>query len=80
VYHERNYPPKETGVCDRCGGPLYQREDDKPEVARQRLDVYFQNTAPLIDYYRELGKLVEVDGEQDVEAVGQAVLAALRDG
>ncbi|MFQ6019334.1 MAG: adenylate kinase [Dehalococcoidia bacterium] len=80
VYHERGYPPREPGVCDQCGGPLYQRDDDKPEVARQRLDVYLQNTAPLIDYYRERGKLLEIDGEQAVEAVGKAVLDALRDG
>lgn len=79
VYRQRHYAPKQAGVCDQCGGSLYQREDDKPEVARQRLDVYFQNTAPLVEYYRGRGKLIEVEGEQDVEAVGRDLLAALGD-
>ena len=79
VYHQRNYRPRQEGVCDECGAQLYQRDDDKPEVARQRLDVYFRQAAPLIDYYRQGGKLREVNGESDVEAVGRELLTALHD-
>lgn len=69
VYHERNQPPRQPGVCDRDGTPLHQRDDDKPETVQRRLDVYFQQTAPLIDYYARAGKLVEVDGAQPIENV-----------
>lgn len=55
--------------CTKCGGELYQRDDDKPETIAKRLDVYFMSTAPLIDYYRSQGKLVEVDGERPVDRV-----------
>ncbi len=77
VYHERFQPPREAGRCDQCGGELYQREDDKPETARRRLEVYAQQTAPLIDYYRERGKLVEIDGHKPVEDVAENLLAAV---
>ncbi|MFN8559614.1 MAG: adenylate kinase [Dehalococcoidia bacterium] len=78
VYHERNRPPKTAGVCDLCGGELYQRPDDTVETAKQRLDVYFAQTAPLIDYYRAQGKLCEVNGLQAVDAVGRELMACLR--
>jgi len=77
VYHERFQPPREAGRCDQCGGELYQREDDKPETARRRLEVYAQQTAPLIDYYRARGKLEEVDGDKSVEEVAGNLLAAV---
>jgi len=77
-YHLVSSPPKVAGRCDRCGGELYQRDDDRPETVRQRLGIYHIQTAPLIDYYAKAGKLVEVDGEQDVGQVGQAVLALLK--
>lgn len=76
-YHESERPPQKAGVCDACGGELYQRVDDQPETVRKRLQVYFEQTAPLIDYYREAGVLVTVDGEQDIEAVTRDMLAAL---
>ena len=79
VYHERFQPPRQAGRCDQCGGELYQREDDKPETARRRLEVYSQQTAPLIDYYRARGKLVEVDGDESVEEVAENLLAAVED-
>jgi adenylate kinase len=79
VYHERFHPPRQAGRCDQCGGELYQREDDKPETARKRLEVYAQQTAPLIDYYRARGKLVEVDGDRSVEEVAGSLLAAVED-
>jgi adenylate kinase len=77
VYHERFQPPREAGRCDQCGGELYQREDDKPETARRRLEVYARQTAPLIDYYRERGKLLEIDGNKSVEEVAENLLAAV---
>jgi adenylate kinase len=79
VYHERFQPPRQAGRCDQCGGELYQREDDKAETARRRLEVYFRQTAPLIDYYRAKGKLVEVDGDKSVEEVAEDLLAVVED-
>jgi adenylate kinase len=82
VYHERNAPPRVPGVCDRDGSRLYQREDDRPEVVRRRLEVNLAQLQELLDHYWAQGKLQEVDGEQSVEAVrGQllSLLAALRE-
>jgi len=69
VYHIAYSPPKKTGVCDRCGGQLYQREDDKEETIRKRLQVYEEQTSPLLDYYRRSGKLVEVSGDSAIQEV-----------
>jgi adenylate kinase len=79
VYHQRFQPPRQAGHCDQCGGELYQREDDRPETVRRRLEVYFQQTAPLIDYYRDRGKLVGIDGDKSVEEVAEDLLAAVED-
>jgi len=79
-YHELSAPPKVTGKCDRCGGSLYQRDDDKPATVRERLNVYFRQTAPLIDYYRKAGKLTEVDGVGAVDAVRKNILSTLKKG
>jgi adenylate kinase len=76
VYHQVFSPPKQTGKCDQCGGELYQRDDDKPETVRNRLTVFNQQTAPLIDYYKGQGKLLEVNGEQEADAVGRDLLKA----
>ena len=76
-YNIVELPPKVKGKCDRCGGELYQRADDTEETARKRLDVYFNQTMPLIEYYTKSGTLVEVNGEQGVEAVGRDVIAVL---
>lgn len=76
-YHEINSPPKVSGVCDKCGGELYQRPDDSEEAVRNRLRVYSTQTAPLIEYYAGDGKLVEINGEQGVDAVAKEALAAL---
>jgi|YNPNPStandDraft_1061719.scaffolds.fasta_scaffold03098_18 adenylate kinase len=78
TYHTLFNPPRQAGVCDACGGELYQRSDDTPETVRNRLKVYFEQTAPLIDYYRGRGVLVEVDGEQDVDAVYADLRAAVQ--
>lgn len=76
-YHETDNPPKVKGVCDRCGGELYQRDDDKPETIKNRLQVYQNETAPLVDYYKKAGKLVEVVSEGGPENVSKNILAAL---
>ena len=77
VYHVEFAPSKSEGVCDRCGGTLVQRSDDKKDTVEARLSVYEQQTAPLIDYYRREGLLSEVDGSGPIEAVQQRVLDAL---
>jgi adenylate kinase len=77
-YHATGSPPKVAGWCDRCGGELYQRPDDKVETIKKRLAVYAQETAPLIDYYDKRGKLVEVDGEESAPSVGRRIIAALK--
>ncbi len=76
-YHEVNSPPAVAGKCDRCGGQLYQRADDNEKAIKKRLGVYFNETAPLIDYYTRAGKLVEVNGEGDVEEVKQRIVGSL---
>ncbi|MDA1188474.1 MAG: adenylate kinase [Chloroflexi bacterium] len=72
-YNIRDSQPKKEGKCDKCGGQLYQREDDKPEAVRKRLEVYTNETEPLADYYRSRGLLEEVDGNRSIEDVGQAL-------
>ncbi len=69
IYHAVFSPSKESGKCDACGGELYQRSDDTPEVHQRRIQVYLDQTAPLIAFYQERGLLVEIDGEQSVEDV-----------
>jgi adenylate kinase len=73
VYHEIYDPPAEEGVCDECGGELYQRSDDTPEAQEQRIKVYMEQTAPLHDYYADKGLLVEIDGEQEIDAVQEDI-------
>jgi adenylate kinase len=77
-YHVTEKPPKVAGVCDLDGGELNQRADDSLETARTRLQVYDEQTAPLIDYYDRAGKLQHVDGEQSIDAVRQALIDAVR--
>jgi len=79
-YHVSFNPPAVEGRCDRCGGPLYQRDDDREETVRRRLQVYHEQTAPLVSYYRERGLLREVDGRGDVEAVAERLVQALEAG
>jgi adenylate kinase len=78
TFHKYSKPPKKAGVCDVCGGELYQRSDDTVETARNRLKVYKEETAPLINYYSKAGKLVSVNGNQPIEAVQKDLLAALK--
>ena len=76
-YHVEFMPPRKEGVCDRCGGDLYQRDDDRPDTIRQRLEVYEGSTAGLVAYYRRKGLLREVDASGRPEGVGAALLAAV---
>jgi len=76
-YHGESRPPKRPGICDLCGGVLTQREDDRPETVRRRLKVYYEQTAPLLEYYREKGVLAEVDGEEPIPLVTERVLEAI---
>jgi len=77
VFHEKYNPPKQPGVCDLDGSELYQRDDDKSETVVRRIQVYLQQTAPLIAYYRERGRLSEIDGAQPIEKVTADLLAVL---
>jgi adenylate kinase len=78
VYHEKFNPPKVPGVCDVCGGELYQRDDDRRETAIKRLQVYFEQTTPIIEYYRKRKILCEVNGDQPIEKVTHDLLECLR--
>lgn len=77
VYHLENRPPQREGVCDACGATLVQRPDDAEETVRNRLAVYARQTQPLIDYYAARGLLRNLDGEQPIEAVWQAITEVL---
>jgi adenylate kinase len=77
-YHEVSSPPKVKGRCDKCGGELYQRADDTEVTVRERLKVYFNQTAPLIDYYTKAGKLLEVAGEGEVAEISKRIVSALK--
>jgi adenylate kinase len=77
VFNEKTNPPKEAGKCDFDGSELYQRDDDKAETVKNRIQVYFKQTSPLISYYRDHGKLVEIDGMQSIDQVTDDLLAAL---
>jgi adenylate kinase len=77
-YHEVDSPPKVAGKCDRCGGELYQRPDDNVETVKKRLQVYFTETAPLIDYYHKAEKLLEIDGEGTTTEVNGRIVTALQ--
>ncbi|MCX8024667.1 MAG: adenylate kinase [Thermanaerothrix sp.] len=74
VYHEKYNPPQVPGVCDIDGSELYQREDDLPETVARRIRVYLEQTAPLVDYYRQKGLLVEIDGTLPIEEVSAKLL------
>ncbi len=77
VFHATFNPPQKSGVCDLDGSDLYQRDDDKVETVKRRIQVYFEQTAPLIKYYREAEKLIEIDGAQSIEKVTSALVNAL---
>ena len=74
-FHKTNIPPKKEGICDYCGGELYQRKDDKEATIKRRWSVYTEETAPVIDYYRKKGSLEEASGDLDVEALKEVLMA-----
>jgi adenylate kinase len=79
IFHEKYNPPQSKGVCDLDGSELYQRDDDKVETVKHRILVYLEQTSPLINYYRERGKLVEINGAQHIEDVTETIMAALKE-
>jgi adenylate kinase len=78
TYHVMFNPPKVEGVCDACGGELYQRSDDSLETVRNRLYVYYKQTSPLIGYYFAHGLTTFIDGSQAIEVVKQALLDTIQ--
>ena len=78
MYHEIFGPPERPGLCDRCGGELYQRPDDTPETQMYRIQVYFEQTAPLIDYYEDKGLLAEVDGRPGIDEIQAELLGIVQ--
>lgn len=76
-YHITGLPPKVAGICDKCGGELEQRKDDTVETAENRIVVYNESTAPLIDYYKKNGKLMNFDAEQDHTVVFKEIVKAI---
>ena len=77
-FHKEFRPPKQEGVCDNCGGELYQRADDNEVTVRERLAVYDTSTKPLIDYYKVSGRYYEINGDQSMDKVFADVQAALK--
>jgi adenylate kinase len=77
VFHQKFNPPKKEGICDYDGSKLYQREDDKVETVTNRIRVYFEQTIPLIEYYKDAGTLIEVDGTKSIEDVSVDLMSAL---
>jgi adenylate kinase len=67
-YHVKSAPPKKAGFCDKCGGELIIRDDDRPEAVQKRLEVYRTQTEPLIDFYRRKGLIVDIDAAVDVDS------------
>lgn len=78
TFHDQFNPPARAGMCDRCGGELYQREDDSESVAHRRLEVYDQQTAPVLEFYGRKAVLRPVDGEQDIDKVAADLMDLLK--
>lgn len=81
IYNLKSMPPEEGGICDKCGGELYQREDDEPEVIRKRLGAYGERAQPLIDYYREKGIVKDVFAQEErpIDEMMEEIYAALEE-
>jgi len=77
-YHTISSPPKIPGKCDKCDGELYQRSDDNEETVKERLDVFFTQTVPILDYYRKQGKLIEVNGNLGIQEVARKIISTLK--
>ena len=77
-YHRESSPPAEPGKCDHCDGELYQREDDKPEAVKKRIQVYQEETEPVVHYYHQAGKLSEINGLGTIGEVEQALMRVVK--
>lgn len=77
TYHVITIPTKVEGICDRCGSPVVLRDDDQPDTVKKRLDVYHEQTQPLIEYYTKQGILKSVDGTQPMEDVFASIVSVL---
>jgi adenylate kinase len=77
-YHIINSPPKTPGKCDKCGGELYQRSDDREETVRDRLNIFFAQTVPILDYYKKQDKLIKINGNLGMQAVAKEIISALK--
>jgi adenylate kinase len=77
VYHVKSNPSKKAGVCDKCGSVLVQRDDDKEETVQKRLKVYNDQTAPLIEHFKKMGKLVDIDGSKGIDGVFDQMVKAV---
>jgi adenylate kinase len=77
IYNTITHPPKNEGVCDVCGGPVVQRDDDKPDVIRNRLKIYKANTKPLLKYYKKMGIVVSLKAEGEANEVSRRIRRAL---
>ena len=77
IYHVKNIPPKVKGICDKCGGELFQRDDDKEETVKKRMYTYKQQTTPLIDFYKEKGILADIQTEQPIPQIVKDTLAII---
>ena len=76
-YHVVNIPPKTEGICDNCGGELFQRADDTIETVENRIEVYIEQTMPLVDYYKKADNIVEIDGALPLDTVFDAIVEAI---
>ncbi len=79
IYHVKNIPPKKDGICDKCGGELYHREDQSKEAVEKRLEIYEHRSKPLIEYYRNKGIVVDVDVKGERNKVAERIEKAIRD-
>lgn len=77
-YHLLSSPPRVPGKCDKCGGELFQRSDDREETVRERLSVFFAQTVPILDYYKSQHKLIRIDGNLGVQGVARGIASALK--
>ena len=79
-YHIISSPPKTPGKCDKCGGELYQRSDDREETVNDRLSVFFAQTVPILDYYKKQNKLIRVNGNLGMQGVASEIISAIKAG
>jgi len=79
-YHVISSPPKTHGKCDKCGGELYQRSDDREETVKDRLNIFFAQTFPILDYYKNQNKLIRVNGNLGMQGVAREIISALKAG